>query len=380
MKNRIVIKIGSRVLTDDGGLLDKNIIKNFVEDIAHVRDDYNTDVVIVSSGAVLSGRSILGGFNDFSINAQGVTYGKDIVKEQILASVGQVELISKYKREFQKYDINCSQILTTRRDFADRHAYLSLKTVIENSLRCGICPLFNENDVLSPEELDFSDNDQLAYMVAAMISASYLFILTNVDGVYDGSPSDPGSKIISHIDDASQYFSLVDDNESKGKGGMRSKLLSADIITSLGLSMYIANGTEKHVISRILSGENLGTFFPSKSKKKKGIKPWLATSASSSGKIIVSTYLADILRNQKPASILFSGIESISGDFAVKDVVDILDEDGVQLARGVVKFSAEDLRLNVQKFVNKTDAEKAQSKSHEIIAIHYDYLVYVQSN
>ena len=373
---RIVIKIGSKVLTKDDGLLDEDRIFELAREISNLRNKYNTEVIIVSSGAVLSGSAVLN-IDNFSIISYGADQNKQLIKEQVLASIGQVALIAKYKEMFQKYDIVSAQVLATRRDFANRLAYLNLKTVTENLLQLKVCPIFNENDVLSQEKLDFTDNDQLAYMVAAMTCSDCLIILTNVDGVFDGLTDDNESNLISEIVDVTNSFDLINDVRSKGKGGMRSKLLAADIVTSLGIPMYIANGTKKNVISRIVSGSKIGTFFPAKNCKKTGIKTWLATAAAGNGKIIASTYLADILREHKPASILFSGIESIVGQFDNKDVVEICDYSGSILAKGIVKFSSDDLRLKVEEFAIKSDAEKAQLKSNEIIAVHYDYLVFV---
>lgn len=373
---RIVVKVGSRVLTGSDGHLNSTIIQSLVKDIHAIRSDFDVETVLVSSGAVTSGRAI---YKDAQlvVNAQNVKYSKELLKEQILAAIGQATLIARYKEEFDQYGTHCAQILATRKDFAGKEEYVSLKTVVENLLDAGVCPIINENDVLSPEELDFSDNDQLAYMVAAMVGADHLIILTNVDGVYSGDPSTRDAKVIPVIEDVSQYFNLVDDSRSAGKGGMRSKLLSADLITSLGIPMYIANGLRDKVLYTLVAGNapRIGTFFPSQYRKKKSLKNWLATAAVGTGRIVVSTYLADLLHKKKPASILFSGIEKIEGTFHEKDVVDICDTENNTLARGLVKYSSHDLHRRVEQFSKFHTAGQRSMKSSDIIAVHYDYMV-----
>lgn len=371
---RIVVKIGSRVLTKLDGHLNGDVIQSLVKDVHTVRNDFNVETILVSSGAVASGRAI---YRDtpLTVKAQNLKYSKEILKDQVLAAIGQATLIARYKEEFNKYHTHCAQILTTRKDFAGKEEYVSLKTVVENLLEAGVCPIINENDVLSPEELDFSDNDQLAYMVAAMVGADHLIILTNVDGVYNNNPLQKDAKVIPLIEDVAQYLSLVDDSQSTGKGGMRSKLLSADLITSLGIPMYIANGLRDGVLYTLVSGNaaGIGTFFPSQYRKKKNLKNWLATAAVGTGRIIVSTYLADLLHKKSPTSILFSGIEKIEGTFNEKDVVDVCDIDKHILARGLVKYSSEDLRHRVNQFAQFYTGKRS-IKSSDIIAIHYDYM------
>jgi len=380
MKNknisRIVVKIGSRVLTNEAGLLNKRVVKKLVEDISTLNNERNIEVIIVSSGAVSMGRSVLD-ISKEMINLNGIDSDKEIVVEQILASVGQVKLVTEYENFFDKHNLQCAQILTTRRDFADRSAYLNLKLVVENLLKLNIIPIFNENDVLSQEELDFTDNDQLSYMIAAMLQVDALFILTDIDGVFNKNPTDPTAKVVHKIENISKYFSAVDDSISKGKGGMYSKLLSADIITSLGIPMYIANGMKKNIISRILLGQKLGTYFPAKKSKKTALKKWLATAANEKGTIVVSTFLADMLRSEKTTSVLFPGIENIDGDFDKGDVILIVDEKNNSLAKGIVKYPYNKLQEKIDQYNNMTDTEKSKVKSSEIIAVHYDYLVFI---
>ena len=378
MNNKtIVVKIGSRVLTQEDGQLNKEAARVLVEDIAILKKERGTKVVVVTSGAVNLGRSTIG--SEFGID-EGASkkYGRATIREQILASIGQPKLMAFYDAEFNKYGYCCSQILATRTDFADRDRYMSMKTVASNLLRLGIVPIFNENDVLSPEELDFSDNDQLASMISAMLVADSLILLTNVDGVLDKSPNDPNAKVIPLITEVGDYIKNVDKSTHSGKGGMESKLMVADLVTSLGISVCIANGLEKNVLLKLGDVDSLiGTFFPPQRAKKVGaVRGWLATAAVSEGRLIVSTFIADILRKKQTASILFTGIEKIEGNFSEKDVVEVCDDEGIILGTGMCKHSAEKLAELIEEYKKKPDVDKAKTKAADIGAIHYDYFIF----
>jgi glutamate 5-kinase len=332
-------------------------------------------VAIFSSGAVPIGKATKP-LDKLNFGTSAIKYDKSVLKEQILAAIGQPRLMAFYCEELKKYKLTCAQILATRTVFADREAYLSIRTVTENLMKLNVVPIFNENDVLSPEELDFSDNDQLASMVAAMLVADKLILLSNVDGVYE-SVCKAGSRVIAVIDKASDYFKNIDDSGSQGKGGMKSKLIVADLMNSLGIDMHIANGRNKKVVSKIMGGEKIGTFFPAKSKKVKAIKNWLATAAVSRGKIFVSTYLADILRKKQTASVLITGIAKIEGEFNKSEVVGIYDDDNKLLGRGLAHYSSQETNQKIIWYNKKSDSEKAKIKAADIVAVHYDYFSFL---
>ncbi len=373
---RIVVKIGSRVLTNSDGSLNVEMITDIVKNIARIMEA-GIEIILVTSGAVSTGKSMIK-LDDFRLSAEAIDYDKNFLRNQILASVGQAKLIRVYQEEFQKYGINAGQILVSRKRFADRDEYLSLKMLVENQLRLRIVPIFNEDDTLRPAEMKFSDNDQVACMITAMTVSDLFIILTDVDGVLNGPPDDPVSQVIPEIMAVEEFMDRIDDTAKISKGGMRSKLLMADLITSLGSSMRIVNGFQKNALARVvLNNESLGTFFPPKKKKASGIKSWLATSATSDGKIIVSTYLADILRRKQTASILFAGIEKVEGNFNGKDVVDVCDDNGIFLGRGIVKFSSSELEQKVKWHKEMPGEEREAKKASELIAMHYDYFVFV---
>jgi len=373
---RIVIKIGSKVLTGKDHRLNKDIAERLIKQIVQIKKENNLEIIVVSSGAVSVGRSVKE-LDRAEIKTAAVKYDEAILKEQMLAAVGQPKLMAFYINEFEKYDLHCAQLLATRAVFADRQAYLSIRTVTESLLKLNIVPIFNENDVLSPEELDFSDNDQLASMVAAMLVADKLIILTSVDGLYDNFSKKSKNEVIEKIENAADFLKIVDDSKSLGKGGMKSKLLTADLITSLGISMQIANGFADRVIEKIIKGEKIGTFFPAKSKKVKALKNWLATAAVGEGRIYISTYLADIFKKKQTASVLFTGIEKIEGNFSKNEVVEICDDKGKILGRGISRYTSDELEKKIAWYLKKTDVEKRKIKAADIIAVHYDYFSFV---
>src|ERR1700748_2866322 len=192
---RIIIKIGSNVLTQPDGLPDLNRITHLVEQIAKIKRQ-GIEVVLVSSGAVASGRSLISISEKFDA----------IATRQLFASIGQVKLINTYAQQFEKYNILCSQVLVTKEDFRDRLHYLNMKNCLKILLQHHVIPVVNENDVVSVTELMFTDNDELAGLIASMLNAQALIILSNVDGLYDGNPKLPGAKLIEQIEGSLSNF------------------------------------------------------------------------------------------------------------------------------------------------------------------------------
>lgn len=353
-------------------MLNQEFISQLAEDIARLRAA-QYEVVVVSSGAVVSGRSLL---KTEKLNVAAPHGEGRLVEEQVLAAIGQPNLIVAYQQKLAPHQLIPAQILVTRADFADRERYLSLRTVTENLLRMGAVPIVNENDVLSTEELDFSDNDQLSCMMAAMLSAEILVVLTDVPGIFDKPPDTPGASLLKEVMDIDALKrSIGAGTNSVGKGGMRSKVATADLITMLGIPMRVAGGYDKGVVSRIvLDGEPLGTFFPPQGKRLSRRKAWIGAGASSKGEIVVSTYLADLLRDRRVSSILMRGVESISGNFEKGDVVTILDDDGVELGRGIVRNSSQELAARIEQ--RKSAGEEAvRTAGGDKIVVHYDNFI-----
>src|SRR5476651_2400440 len=266
--HRIIIKIGSNVFTNKDGLPDLKRINNLVEQIAAIKKQ-GKEVILVSSGAVASGRSLI--TIDEKVNS--------IAARQLLASIGQVKLINTYAHLFEQYQVLCSQVLVTKEDFRDRMHYLNMKNCLEILLQHGVIPVVNENDVVSVTELMFTDNDELAGLVATMLNAQALIVLTNVDGIYTGDPGNKDSRVIEEITDtAIDFSSFVSSGRSQfGRGGMITKSTMAQKIAQLGIAVHIANGTKDNILTDVLENKTTHSYFiPNKSAS--GKKKWIAHS------------------------------------------------------------------------------------------------------
>lgn len=369
--NRLTIKIGTAVLTKSDGSANQEVFNNLVDDVANLKDE-GIEVAIISSGAVNLGRSAPE-LKDRRFKVESGKFNPETLREQILAAVGQPELMNLYSAGFKKRGYHCGQVVATRSDFADRLSYLGLRLVAEGLLRLGIIPIFNENDVLMAGGVKIGDNDQLAMMVSAMLNADQLITLTNVDGVFDRPPQDETAARLAEISDVEQFLSEreVTGRSLSGKGGMKSKLLCAGALTSLGIPMSIGSGLVKRPIARLLRGES-GTFFPAATRKEKAAKAWLVTASMPSGNIVVSTYLAETLRHKRTASILLAGIEEIRGIFNKKDVVEIRDDEENILGRGLARFDSQELKTKVEQYRALSEEEKDRTKAADIIAVHYN--------
>ncbi|MFA5916664.1 MAG: glutamate 5-kinase [Candidatus Gracilibacteria bacterium] len=276
MTNNIyVIKLGSNVILDENGV-NESVMTNLAREV-DLLQKAGRKVLIVSSGAIGLGKKNLG---------QNIIKGLTTIEAgQVFSSIGQATLMDVYISYFGKYNIKVSQALLTRRDFQDRERYNSMKKVMLSSLELQIIPIINENDVLSQEELDFSDNDELSALIAAMIGANNLIILSNIDGLYDKYP---GGNIIKEVNTIDQNILRMvgKDKSTMGKGGMESKLKIAKMMMDLGIKMYLANGKQEDIITKIIKGENPGTLFESHSEKKvDSLRKWLKAGAVPTGKM-----------------------------------------------------------------------------------------------
>lgn len=246
---RIVIKVGSNVLTRDDGRPDTTRISALVDQVARLHRA-GTEVILVSSGAVASGRSILG---------QRAGKLDSVSARQLFSAVGQVKLLNRYYDLFNEYGIVCGQVLTTKESLSTRRQYLNQRNCMETMLANGVLPIVNENDTISVTELMFTDNDELSGLVAAMMNAEALIILSNIDGIYDGSPADPASQVIRRVkpsEDLSQYIDPV--RSSRGRGGMATKSRVSSRAAAEGIEVIIANGRRDGILTDlVLTGEEV---------------------------------------------------------------------------------------------------------------------------
>lgn len=249
---RIVIKVGTNVLTKEGGVLDKPIFRQIVVQLVKLIEE-GWKPVLVSSGAVGAGISIIG----------KCEIEDEAIRRQVLSSVGQASLMKRYYELFHEYDIVCSQVLATKEDFSEGDHYQNMVNCFEGLLSQGIVPIVNENDVVSLTELMFTDNDELAGLTAQMIGAGRLVILSNVEGLYSGKPGAPGSELISTVTPKDDIFKqyIYTEKSGMGRGGMVSKFQIARAVSSRGIETCIANGKRENVILDVIKGENVGTRF-----------------------------------------------------------------------------------------------------------------------
>lgn len=350
--HRIVVKIGSNVFTQADGLPDNARIAHLVEQIAAIKKQ-GKEVILVSSGAVASGRSLI----SVSEKADAVA------ARQLLASIGQVKLINTYSALFGNFDMLCSQILVTKEDFRDRLHYLNMRNCLEVLLQHQVIPVVNENDVVSVTELMFTDNDELAGLIASMLNAQALIVLTNVDGIYNGDPKLPGSKLIEEIDSETPDFSsFVTSGKSQfGRGGMITKSTMAHKTAQLGIAVHIANGTKDNILTDVLDNKAPHTrFAPDKSKS--GKKKWIAHSAhTATGAVVVNDGAKIALTSSKATSLLPVGIVKLQENFNKGEIIKLLDEEGKLIGLGIAEYGSDKAKERI-----------GQKKQKALV--HYDYL------
>ena len=348
----IAVKIGSNVLTGRDGLPNLKLVAHIVDQVGSLMKQ-QISVVLISSGAVAAGRSI------FKTNKKLET----VIERQLLSSLGQVKLIQTYNELFAKKDLLSAQVLVTKQDFRDRHHYLNMKNCLMAMIQNNIVPIINENDAISITELMFTDNDELAGLVSSMLNVDALYILTNVDGLFDGDPSSKSSKLIRNFEgQAIQPESITSRQKSNfGRGGILTKCNTALQVSKMGIPVVIANGFENDIITRLCNGEAIGTLFKPV-KNTSGVKKWLANSQShAKGEVTVNAGAKTSLLSQRATSLLPVGITAISGEFKKGDVIRIIDDQGKEIGLGMAKYGDKKARSIL--------GEKNQRP-----LVHYDYL------
>ncbi len=339
---RVVIKLGTNVLRNEDGEIALSRIYSFIEDISKLVQS-GKEVILVTSGAVGLGKKKL---------KLETTEGDGI--KQACAAVGQSRLMSFYENGFGVYRIPIAQILLTEDDFSLRHRYLSLRTTLNKLLELGVIPIINQNDTvltIQPNDMFagikvcFADNDKLSALVASELDADLLILLTDINGLYTANPkTHPDAKLIKEVNCVTdEILSLGTDASEGGRGGMKTKLEAAKLVTRFGGKVLIANGKEPYVISRIFNEEDLGTMFIPTDENLSGKKRWIGYATNVIGKIIVNEGAKKaILENC--TSLLPVGIIRIVNEFKQGEVVSICDENDVEFARGMVNYNSEECR------------------------------------
>jgi glutamate 5-kinase len=356
---RIIVKIGSNVLTRDNGMPDLERMQHLVEQISALKRQ-GKEVILVSSGAVASGRSLI----SVSEKADAVT------SRQLLASVGQVKLINTYSELFGRHSLICAQVLVTKEDFRDRGHYLNMQNCFRVLLQHNVIPVVNENDVISVTELMFTDNDELAGLIASMLDAEALIILSNVDGIYNGDPKDPASEVIPEIGPATTGFSsfVTTQRSQFGRGGMITKCHMAQKVAQLGIAVHIANGKTENVLPRLLNGEVINTrFIPNKTAS--GKKKWIANSENYTKAVVQINEgaKAALSTSAKATSLLPVGVVQIKGEFQKGDLIKLVDEQGRQVGVGIAEYDSK-------------EASKRIGQKNQKPLVHYDYLYINNAN
>ena len=281
------------------------------------------------------------------------TTEEDGVK-QACAAVGQSRLMSFYENGFSVFDIPIAQILLTEDDFSLRHRYLSLRTTLNKLLEMGVVPIINQNDTVSTIELadrlagikvSFSDNDKLSALVSSELDADLLILLSDIDGLYTANPKEnPNAELIKEVTEVTdKILSLGTDPSEGGRGGMKTKLEAAKLVTRFGGKVLIANGKTPYIINKIFNGEDLGTMFIPTDENLSGKKRWIGYATNVLGKIVVNKGAKDAILNQYK-SLLPIGIVEIINDFKQGEVVSICDENGTEFARGMVNYDSDECR------------------------------------
>lgn len=331
----VVVKVGSRVLSGPDGCLDIGQVRALSTQLATIADGGH-QVVLVSSGAVASGMGRLG-------LKQRPT---DLARLQAVAAVGQAHLIQTYESYFSTLGRHAAQILLIADDLDDRTRYLNVRNTLLALLQLGVIPIINENDTVAVDELltTFGDNDRLAAMVAGLFSRPALIILSDVEGVYNTDPRNPDAQVLHTIAQVDQSIFDLAVNRATGisKGGMGSKLKAAQFVTQSGAPVIIAGGRVENVLTRLIAGEELGTLFLPSPRGMAPKKRWIGFTAQASGSVAVDAGAARAIRSGGP-SLLAIGIVQVSGKFLKGEVLSVVDEAGVEIARGLSNYSAHEL-------------------------------------
>ena len=331
---KIIIKVGTSTLTDKNGMLNKKYISKLAEKLSLLQKDKKYEIILVSSGAIGAGKGHL----------KLKSRPKTLREKQALAAIGQPLIMNAYGEAFAAYGVGVAQVLLTRDDFDNRTKYINARNTLCELTDRGIIPVINENDTVAVEEINFGDNDTLAALVAAAVDADTLVIFTDVDGLYEGSPSK--GLLVTNVEKITGEIESFADGKSssgKGTGGMKTKIIAAKIATASGADTIIANGMKLDQIEDIITHKGRCTVFAAKKCQMEAKKSWIAFSKRSKGNIFVDKKAAEALIN-KGKSLLAAGIVKASGNFKRGDTVTVTDAETLSdFARGLVNYDIADV-------------------------------------
>jgi glutamate 5-kinase len=335
---RIVVKVGTTLLTDGADRLNLEAMDTLVEQMSRLRAE-SREAVLVSSGAVAAGHGVLG----------IPRAGRDVPVKQVLAAAGQGRLMHAYEQLFGRHEIPVAQALLTRRDLSDRLGYLNVRNTLLSLLELKVVPIVNENDVVAVDELGgeiFGDNDMLSAMVANIVDADLLIMLGRVNGLFTADPNlDPTAQPIPVVTSFTEEIEALGgpSADGRGRGGMTTKLEAAKLATASGVDSVVASGRQRGVIRRLVSGESHGTFFPTSATRMESRKRYLLSQMHESDAVVVDSGAARALLHRN-SSLLAAGVVDSLGDFDRGDVVLVLDTERHQLACGISNYSSRDIK------------------------------------
>lgn len=332
---RIVIKVGTSTITYANGKRNFSQIDRLAREISDLQNQ-GKEMILVTSGAVAVG-----------VDRMGLPgKPKTIPGKQAAAAVGQGVLMHTYEKFFADYGQIVAQVLITKTEAIDRHRYTNTRNTFMELMRQRVIPIVNENDVVALDELKIGDNDNMSALVAGIVDADLVIILSDVDGLYTANPqTHPDAVIVPEVTEITPEIeaSAGGVGSSRGTGGMATKIQAAKAATSSGIHLVIASGTEKNAITRVLQGEELGTLFVSRENRLQFRKRWLAFGAKIAGSIVVDDGCAKAIRKAGGCSILPAGVVAVQGDFLPGSTVSVIDKDAHELARGLVHYSSAEL-------------------------------------
>lgn len=359
---RIVIKIGSSSLTGKAGSqLDASAVEKLVDVVAACKAR-GAEVVVVSSGAIAAGLAPLG----------LTSRPKDLATQQAAASVGQGLLIAHYTQSFAKHMITASQVLITTEDVVRRSHYQNVQRTLNRLLQLGVVPVINENDSVGTQEIRFGDNDRLAALVAMLIGADLLVLVSDIDALYDAPPTQDGAKAIRHVSNISEIENVVlggAGSAGVGSGGMVTKVEAARIATSAGIPMIL---TSLEDVALTMTGAELGTYFHAQANKTTSRLLWLAHATTTQGQLVLDSGAVTAIL-ERGVSLLPAGVTAVNGHFIAGDAVELVGPDLKVIARGLVAFDSEEIPT----MLGRSTKELAQAlgAEYERELVHRDDLV-----
>lgn len=329
-----VVKIGSALLTNDGRGLDTAAIHAWVEQIVALRNS-GVQITLVSSGAVAEGMQRLG----------WETRPHEVHKLQAAAAVGQMGLVQCYESAFQKHGIHTAQILLTHEDLSSRERYINARSTLRTLHDVNVIPIVNENDTVVTDEIRFGDNDTLAALVANLVEADMLVILTDQTGLFDSDPrSNAQAKLISQAEAKDEsLMAMAGEGSALGRGGMLTKIRAARLASRSGTATVIASGRSDEVLASIRGGDEVGTFLTAESEVLAARKQWLAGQMNMRGTLQLDAGAVSKL-NESGSSLLAVGVTAVEGEFARGEVVRCVDDSGREIARGLINYNADESR------------------------------------